>query len=64
MNDNLETLRKFRYSRYPVFDGDCDQVIGIITGTLFGGIEDDREPEGELAPVSGVRPQHPAESPA
>lgn len=30
VNDNLETIRKYRYSRYPVFEDDRDQMIGLV----------------------------------
>lgn len=30
VEDNLETIHKFRYSRYPVFEDDRDQMIGLV----------------------------------
>lgn len=30
VDDNLETIRKFRFSRYPVYEDDRDQMIGLV----------------------------------
>ena len=30
VEENLATIRQFRFSRYPVYEGDRDQVIGLV----------------------------------
>ncbi|HEX7046826.1 MAG TPA: hemolysin family protein [Gammaproteobacteria bacterium] len=39
--ENLATTQKFRYSRYPVYEGDRDQVIGLVhVKDLFAELRD------------------------